>query len=187
MLALKGDKFVGKPPMPMSIWIAQRILNLKTDLQFFPFFQPDTVLVPTPKSSLMRPHTLWVPERISKALVDVGLGKEVVPCLVRTKPVPKSAYSTPGGRPFPADHYDSMRVQRGLSEPGEILLIDDIVTRGSTLLGAANRLMDAFPETTIRAFAAMRTVSNPAEFREVIDPRVGTINLRASGDTIRRP
>lgn len=187
MLALKGDRFVDKPPILMSQWIAQTILNQRTNLQFFSFFQPDTILIPTPKSSLMRPDTLWVPERIATALVRIGLGKEVVSCVVRKKPVPKSASSLPSERPTPAVHYDSMIVQGRLSEPNEIVLVDDIVTRGSTLLGAANRLADIFPETHIRAFAAMRTISNPDEFNKVNDPCIGTIELRASGDTIRRP
>ena len=80
-----------------------------------------------------------------------------------------------------------MGVRRRLSKPDEIVLIDDIVTRGATLLGPANRLADVFPQTRIRAFAAMRTISNPDEFNELYDPCVGTIELRESGDTLRRP
>lgn len=99
MLWIKGDRFVGKPPILMSQWIAQTILNQKNKLSFFTFFQPDTILIPTPKSSLMQPDTLWVPERIATALVKIGLGKEVVSCLVRRKSVPKSASSSPSKRP----------------------------------------------------------------------------------------
>ena len=187
MLWIKGDRFVGKPPILMSQWIAQTILNQKNKLPFFTFFQPDTILIPTPKSSLMQPDTLWVPERIATALVKIGLGKEVVSCLVRRKSVPTSASSSPSKRPTPAVHYDSMIVQGRLSKPKEIVLVDDIITRGSTLLGAANRLADIFPEAHIRAFAAMRTISNPDEFDKVYNPCIGTIDLRASGDTIRRP
>lgn len=187
MLALKGDRFVGNPPILMSQWIAQTIRNQGTNLPFFSFFHPDTILIPTPKSSLMQPGTLWVPERIATALVSVGLGKEVAPCLVRRKPVPKSASSPSSERPTPAVHYDSLTVQGRLSEPKDIVLVDDIVTRGSTLLGAANRLAEIFPGTCIRAFAAMRTISNPDDFIQVTDPCIGTIELRASGDTLRRP
>ena len=59
-----------------------------------------------------------------------------------------------------------MNVTRILSNPDEIILIDDVITRGATLLGAANLLADDFPETPIRAFVAMRTISNPDEFNE---------------------
>jgi len=158
-----------------------------SSLPFVSFFQPDVILVPTPKSSLMRPNTLWVPERIAAALVEAGLGKEVVPCLVRSKSVSKAALSRPQERPTPAEHYESMGVQKRLSKPGEVMLVDDVVTRGATLLGAANRLADVFPQTRIRAFAAMRTISDLSDFIKVYDPCTGTITLRASGDSLRRP
>ena len=49
-------------------------------------------------------------------------------------------------RPTAEQHYESISVQGILSEPEEILLVDDVVTRGVTLLGCANRLADAFPK-----------------------------------------
>jgi len=187
MIALKKDGFVGDPPILMSQWVAQTIQRNRTTLPFASFFQPNTILVPTPKSSLMQPNTLWVPERIATALVRMGLGKEVVSCLVRDKPVPKAALSVPNERSTTVEHYESMRVQGRLSRPDEIVLVDDVVTRGATLLGAANRLADVFPQTRIRAFAAMRTISNQDEFDKLYVPCVGTIELRESGDTLRRP
>lgn len=187
MLALKRDRFVGTPPTLMSEWIAQTIQRKMAKLPFASFFQPNTILVPVPKSSLMQPNTLWVPERIATALVMTGIGKDVASCLVRAKPVPKAALSTPSERPTAAQHYESMSVQGSLSKPDEILLVDDVVTRGANLLGAANRLADAFPQSHIRAFAAMRTISNQYEFENVYAPCVGTIDLWESGDTFRRP
>ena len=187
MRALKLDKFVEDPPILMSRWVAQTIQKNISSLPFSSFFQPNAILVPTPKSSLMRPNTLWVPERIAAALVGAGLGKEVVPCLVRVKSVSKAALSRPQERPTPAEHYESMGVQKRLSKPAEVVLVDDVVTRGATLLGATNRLADVFPQTRIRAFAAMRTISDPSDFSKVYGPCTGTITLRASGDTLRRP
>jgi predicted amidophosphoribosyltransferase len=187
MLALKRDGFVGTPPTLMSEWIAQTIQRKMAELPFASFFQPNTILVPVPKSSLMQPNTLWVPERIATALLMTGIGKGVASCLVRVKPVPKAALSIPSERPTTAQHYESMSVQGSLSKPDEILLVDDVVTRGATLLGAANRLADAFPQSHIRAFAAMRTISNQNEFENVYAPCVGTIDLWESGDTFRRP
>lgn len=81
-----------------------------------------------------------------------------------------------------------MGVQGSLNSASDIVLIDDIVTRGATLLGAANRLHDVFPAARIRAFAAMRTSSDPSEFRALYEPCVGTITYREEqGDTMRRP
>lgn len=65
--------------------------------------------------------------------------------------------------------------------------MDDVITRGATLLGAVNKLADAFPNAKIRAFAFMRTMSNSAEFVNIFDPRKGKIILRDDGSTIRRP
>jgi hypothetical protein len=187
MLALKNDRFVGNPPILMSELIAQTIQRKMAELPFASFFQPNPILIPTPKSSLMQANTLWVPERIANALVRMGIGKAVVSCLVRANPVRKAAFCAPSERPTAVEHYESIGVQGSLSPPSEILLVDDIVTRGATLLGAANRLADVFPKAQIRAFAAMRTISNPIEFQKVYDPCIGMIDLWESGDTFRRP
>lgn len=187
MLAIKSDTFVEDPPILMSQWIAKTLLQNRTKLPFVSYFQQDTMLIPVPKSSLMKPNTLWVPERIASAIVRVGLAKEVSPCLSRIKSVPKAARSLPKDRPKPTDHYNSISVQKSMDQPGKLLLIDDVITRGSTLLGAANRLSDVFPNTPILAFAAIRTISNPQEFTKIYEPCTGMITLRTSGDTIRRP
>lgn len=191
MIALKNERFVEDPTnakvVLMSEWVAETIKRDRATLPFTSFFQPNTILVPTPKSSLMRPGTLWVPARIASALAEIGLGKEVLPCLTRIKSVPKAASSLPKDRPTLDEHYKSLRGEGTLSELDEIVLVDDIVTRGATLLGAANILADAFPKTRIRAFAVMRTISNPGEFNKLYAPVVGTIELRESGDTLRRP
>ena len=40
-----------------------------------------------------------------------------------------------------------------------ITLVDDFVTQGKTLLGAASRLTEAYPGSRIRAFAFIRSIS----------------------------
>jgi hypothetical protein len=187
MYVLKKDGFMGKPQTLMSEWIAQMVQQKMPELPFASFFQPDTILIPTPKSSLMRPSTLWVPQRIATALVKIGIGKDVASCLIRAEPVRKAAFCVAEERPTALVHYESMSVQGSISPPSEILLIDDIVTRGATLMGAANRLQDAFPQSRIRAFAAMRTISNSNEFQKVYSPCMGTIDLSEWGETFRTP
>lgn len=85
------------------------------------------------------------------------------------------------------EHYNSLGVQKILAEPKEILVIDDIVTRGSTLLGSANRLAGAFSDAKIRGFALMRTISDLNEFEKIVCPCVGKITLRDDGWPLRRP
>ncbi|MBI1664074.1 MAG: hypothetical protein IS860_11460 [Nitrosopumilus sp.] len=79
-----------------------------------------------------------------------------------------------------------MKVKELLDTPREIVLVDDVITPGATTLGAVNRLADAFPNAKIRVFAAMRTISNPDEFSEIIQPCIGTITL-LNENTWREP
>ncbi len=190
MKIIKADEFVEDPPILTSEWIAKTVKQYMGKLPFASFFQKDTVLVPVPSSSLMQANSLWVPNRIATALVKTGIGKEVVTCLVRQRPVRKAAWSKPSERPKVMEHFETISVQGLVAEPfpDEIVLVDDIITRGATLLGAANRLTQALPKAKIRAFAAMRTISNPADFEALYKPVVGTSQYQPStGDTIRRP
>ncbi|MGI0074656.1 MAG: hypothetical protein ACREA5_01800 [Nitrosotalea sp.] len=120
---------------------------------------------------------LWASQRITRALINNGLGKKSEECLERIIALPKSSKSIPANRPKPFQHYESMRVKELLFNPEEIVLVDDVVTRGATILGAVNRLTEAFPDARIRAFAVMRTMSNPEKFSEIVDPCVGKIRL----------
>ncbi len=190
MLAIKGDHFANQPPILMSHWIARTVQQQMPRLAFAHFFTENAVLVPVPSSTLMQPGTLWAPDRIAKALVANAIGREVVECLARVKPLRKAAISDPSSRPKPSEQYESIGVQGAISEskPAEVVLVDDIITRGATFLGAANRLVEAFPGTRIRGFAAMRTISEPSEFRSLYDPVLGNIRYREeTGDTLRRP
>ena len=62
-----------------------------------------------------------------------------------------------------------------LNPPDLVVLIDDIITRGTQMLAAAEVIRSAWPGTTIRAFAAMRTISNTADFNKILAPVVGTV------------
>jgi predicted amidophosphoribosyltransferase len=190
MYAIKNDSFIEDPPVLASDWIAKTLQGNMGSIPFSAFFQPTTILVPVPKSGLTNPGSLWVPERIAAALVKRGVGKQVIACLARITPIRKAAWSGASNRPTPSEQYQTMGVQGSISElkPKEIVLVDDIVTRGATSLGAANRLVEAFPEARIRVFAAMRTISNSSEFEALYKPVSGTITYREDrDDSIRRP
>ena len=186
---LKRDEYVnlgGKQHL-MSDYLAGIIKHRLDVLPFVSFFNEHSVLIPAPSSSLLQSNSLWVPQRLANALVKVGLGKDVKSCLQRVTAVAKSSNSSPENRPKVIDHYSSIVVQKILDEPEEILVIDDIVTRGSTLLGAINKLADAFPNAKIRGFAFMRTITNSLEFKKIVNPCVGKITLREDGWPLRRP
>ncbi len=187
---IKHERFfnTGSRTVPASEFFAMKIKNEIDKMPFKDLFSKDTILVPAPKSSLLKPSTLWVPKLFAEKLVKMGLGKGVEPCLKRVDAVTRSSTAklTNESRPTAIDHYNSMQVKEIVYEPNDILVVDDIVTRGATLLGSVNRLKDVFPNAKIRGFALVRTISNPDKFKKVEDPCKGTITLR--GDyTFREP
>jgi len=186
---LKRDEFINieSKQLLMSDYLAELIQKRLDTLPFASFFNENSVLIPAPSSSLLQPNSLWVPQRLANALVKVGLGKDVKSCLERVEAVAKSSKVSSENRPKVIVHYNSMAVQKILDEPKEILVIDDIVTRGSTLLGAVNRLADAFPNAKIHGFAFMRTITNSNEFEKIVKPCTGKITLREDGWPLRRP
>lgn len=54
--------------------------------------------------------------------------------------------------------------------------MDDIVTRGATILGAASVVMNSIPLVTTTAFAAMRTMSKQ-DVVSIFEPVVGRIHV----------
>ncbi|MDH5431106.1 MAG: hypothetical protein OEW78_04395 [Nitrosopumilus sp.] len=184
MRNLKND-VVLKSGILMSERIAQMIKSNLNDYPFSDYFNENTILIPTPKSSLPQKDDLWVPQRITSALAKNGLGKNEE-CLFRETPLPRSSKVSAPNRPKASQHYDSMRIRELLFKPKEIILVDDVITRGATVLGAANRLAEAFPDANIRVFAVMRTISNSNEFSNFIDPCIGTVSLIGI-DASRRP
>ncbi len=172
--------------MTVSALVARRIRERAHELPFARFFRPDVALVPVPSHARKERGALDVPKELAQALAGEGLGY-VLDCLVRIRPVPKAAFCLPGERPRAEAHFSSMAIESLLLESTAVLLIDDVITRGATLLGAASRILAHFPRVRIRAFAAMRTVSNPEDFGDLWDPQVGQITLRPDGETWRQP
>jgi hypothetical protein len=183
-LTLKEDEFLPTPQMPISEFLTRELQRSMPSLPFSDFFKSKPVLVPTPSSSLTKPGTLWVPARLASAMASNGLGASVIESLIRVKPLPKAATSAPDSRPTAKDHYESREVQKHLKELNDILLVDDVITRGATLLGAANRLAEAYPNARVRAFAMIRTISSASEFIGIQSPARGTVRL--VGDQTRR-
>lgn len=187
--AIKNDEFVrisGKQ-VQMSEFIAESIQKSKDSLSFAHLFDNKTILVPARSSSLMKANSLWVPFRIATAMQKRGLGREVSACLVRKYSLPKAATSTGANRPTVAQQYDSQEVQKLIAEPESILLVDDVVTTGATLIGSANRLAEVYPKARIAAFVALRTVTLSEDFNGIYEPVFGEITLYPSRKTHRDP
>jgi hypothetical protein len=161
-------------------------------------FEPGVILVPAPSSS-PTPRDLdiplrggekdfhWVPRRICEALVVGSRSASWLPLLRRDSRVTRSSRAQAQDRPTPLDHFESLSCRRELLAARRYVVVDDVVTRGATLLACASRLQEAYPEAEILGFALLRSESSPEKFLSILDPRVGTISLRLHGDTLRRP
>jgi predicted amidophosphoribosyltransferase len=151
------------------------------------FFRAIDVLIPIPASA-PGCHREYLPDRLADALVAEGLARSAWKGLSRVRAVAKSATSAPGRRPTVRVHYESLSVvpRFDLPEDARFLLIDDVVTRGRTLLAAATRLHEAFPQARITAFALLRTLGFKHHIEGLLDPCVGRIGWRA-GDARRNP
>ncbi len=158
--------------------------------QFAAVFRKPVVLVPVPGSG-QSPRGPWVGERLACALERAGLAQAVWPVLRRRTAVRKSAFAPAGERPSVLEHYRSLAIERaweegGAQRPARLVLVDDVITRGRTLLAAAARLREAFPGCEIRAFALMRTLGRGETPWRNPDPCEGEVRwLR--GDARRSP
>jgi predicted amidophosphoribosyltransferase len=154
--------------------------------QWAGFFGVTDVLVPVPGSAPHKAGDPWAAEHLALALVNAGLGGEIWPGLRRVRAVRKSATAAPGDRPTVSVHYESFDIALTAAAPERILLIDDVVTKGRTLLAAASRVHEAYPRAQIRAFALVRTMGLIARVGQLLDPCKGEIQWRG-GDAHRTP
>lgn len=126
-------------------------------------FDGQPMLVPVPGSGLTKPRTVWPAKRVCEELVRQGCGEDVLPLIMRTAAVPKSAGSR--SRPSLEQHVESLTVQRGITTPSRLMLVDDVVTSGTTLMACAIKLRLAFPDVPVSSFALSRVQSqgNPTD------------------------
>jgi hypothetical protein len=174
------------PRLAARVW-----LQVASGKRFAATFGARVVLVPVPGSAATQVGP-WVGERLAWCLKEIGLAGAVWPVLQRRLTVRKSAFAPAGERPSVLEHYASFAIERApLGEwpmPSEarlrLTLVDDVITRGRTLLAAADRLREAFPSAEIRAFALLRTLARDEPLRRLLDPCEGEV--RWTGRDARR-
>lgn len=150
----------------------------------------DAILVPVPRSGKTGEGFLWPAELLATEMVRAGIGAEVRLLLQRRVGVPASRSSSAPRRPM--RHLETMALA-----PSELwgarpesrtpfVLVDDVVTSGATLLGAASRLQEGYPSSEVLGFAAVRTISE-GEVERLLEPVVGWITVQPGGRSRRDP
>ncbi len=169
-----------------AAFVARRLKAIAPDF-VAAFLGSNVALVPVPRSSLQKPGALWPALEIANELHDLGFGSRVIPCLKRRYAVTKAATAASNERPKAKEQFESLELGDPLDLPGAVTLVDDVITRGAQLLGAAWCVWSQRPDVTVRAFAVIRTISNSAEFSAIAAPCVGSVTLGRDDECFRSP
>jgi len=132
-------------------------------------FHSEVALIPVPRAAPIRNDYLWPSLEIAKKMQSLRLGK-VFTLLERKEKVNQSSASPPMDRPKPTKHFQTLSIIEKIQDAGIVILVDDVVTRGHTFMGCAWKIDEAYPNVDIHAFAAIRTISNPKDFKGFYDP-----------------
>lgn len=186
VLGLKEDRGISEE-ITSSQYVARRLSEEAITARDLHDLLDGAVLVPVPKSApltsapLAKGNPLWASRRIADALREEGFGIEVAPIVVRKHAIRQSHSAEGPSRPWPDQHQESVEVKRALpiDFSGKIILVDDVVTRGSTLLGCALAILESYPDASVSGFAVARTLKQ-GELMEgtAIQPVTGTIRWR---------
>jgi adenine/guanine phosphoribosyltransferase-like PRPP-binding protein len=138
-------------------------------------FARDAVLVPVP-GSVAAGTAQWAAWQLAMAFQQLGLAQGVWVGLERQFPVRKSATALPGERPTVWQHYASLTVGPiPKPHPQKVVLVDDVITKGRTLLAAAARLGGELPHADITAFALIRTLGFVNRIKCLLTPCEGFV------------
>lgn len=120
---------------------------------------PDVVLVPVPRSTVPEvwppPPADWGGRQLAEALHAAGLADRVHFGLKRVRSVDRASAGAPGDRPSVAEHMTSLEADVTSLEPGSsVVVVDDLVTRGTQLIAAARTIENALGGLHVAGFAA---------------------------------
>jgi hypothetical protein len=171
-ITVKEDKFLfikGKPVRAIPFLI-ENFARKIADSDLKSFISEETTLVPAPRSSPVKTGGLFPAKVICENMARVFKCK-TEELIVREMPVPKAAFAKPSERPNASRHFSSLKVvvnpQTEFYKFNSLLVVDDVVTTGSMLLACVSRLKERFPQSNIKAFSLIRTMSK-VEITEIV-------------------
>ena len=173
-------------PLWLPRFAAQVLELCARERPFRELFARDVWLVPVPGCT-PAPVESAVAHRLAIALHALGLAHEVWPGITRRVAVTRSATAVAGNRPSVRQHYESFSLALApRPAPRRIVLVDDVITRGRTLLAAAEKLRGQLPHADIRAFAMVRTLGFLHRAERLLDPCEGFVHW-GNRDARREP
>jgi hypothetical protein len=173
IIQIKTDRVEPATGVPTVRLVVERVA-LRLGDRVHEGFDGAPMLVPVPGAGLTKPNSVWPARRVCEELVRQGLGVDVLPIVRRTTAVSKSAGNA--ARPSLEEHLNSLTVQPRLRPPSRVIVVDDVVTSGTTIMGCALKLALTYPGVPVSGFALARVQSagNPVR---VLDPAVERIIL----------
>ncbi len=150
----------------------------------------DRVLVPIPRSGLLKEDTIWPSLIIAEELQQKGFGRSVNTILSRHTPIIKSSNQHGAdNRPSVKNQFDSLLIKEDLFLHNSITLVDDVLTMGRTSFACAQLIHEAYPNIVdIAVFAAVRTQGFKDNVETIFNPSIGIISYNQnSGKTRRHP
>lgn len=170
--------------------IENAVQLIKDRNAFGSFFTSTTLLVPVPSSSKLKtPQSeKYATEVLCEALISHGLGKSTRRLLLRDTAIRKSSHCISSERPTVKEHYDTLTCDLQLPLGiDQILIVDDVVTRGSVSMACFKHLERNFPETDIKIFSFFKTETFEDCSDTFILLKEGVINFYSSGKTFVFP
>lgn len=150
------------------------------------FFEEDSVLVPIPRSKPQFSAAAIYPSQIiCQELVSLGLGKTVKEAVKRVETTIPSHLRNKGERPKIREHIETSEINEELTIfENKIILVDDVITKGTTFLAYAEVLKERYPLIEVKAFALART-RGFGDIEQLIEPFKGEI-YEKNGEGNRR-
>lgn len=187
-IEVKAKKICGgiKSGKPSTIESIFKHFDTDTEGFFSDFLNIDTILIPVPRSTLLVPGGLWPSLLLANAFLEHGYAKSVSTCLKRVKPLAKSSnFTSSSDRPSVQVQLDTLEVTPELLDGISITLIDDVITAGRTAYACATKLKQAYPDTDVRVFSVIRTISF-SSIDTIVEKCIGKIlYYESSGKTFR--
>ena len=189
-VSVRSRKLCARVKNGRTQWLRSYVARMHQEVsqkrRFSGFFKEHTLLVPIPNSPFSMRTSLWVARRLALILQEAGLAEDVWTGLRRVSSVERSSSAWMWERPTVQQHYRSFAVIPSPRPPTEIVLVDDVITKGRTLVAAAMRLHEAFPKADIRAFALVRTMGLILDVERLFAPCEGVIRWNGN-DAYRDP